>query len=65
MEDTGGGIWAIAIVLGTIVLAAVLAYGTMHYRRRGRGPTAPRSYDHPAGSPGDNPEIRRAGRDGT
>ena len=45
--DEGSGSYAlnIAIVLCTILLAVVLIYGTMHYRKRGRGPTAPRSYD--------------------
>lgn len=46
MEDTGSGAWGFAVILGPIILAAILVYGTMHYRRRGRGPTAPRSYDH-------------------
>lgn len=50
MEETGGGAWAFAVIIGTIVLGAVLAYGTMHYRQRGRGPTAPRSHDQ-AGQP--------------
>jgi hypothetical protein len=52
MDDgTGGAALNIAIVLGTIILAAILIYGTMHYRKRGQGPTAPRSYDHPASGP--------------
>jgi hypothetical protein len=49
MEEVGGGYaMNIAIVLGTILLAVVLIYGTTHYRKRGRGPTAPRSYDQAA-----------------
>jgi hypothetical protein len=52
MDDgTGGAALNIAIVLGTILLAVVLIYGTRHYRKRGQGPTAPRSYDHPASGP--------------
>ncbi|MEK0083628.1 hypothetical protein [Benzoatithermus flavus] len=48
MDDgTGGAALNIVIVLGTIILAVILIYGTMHYRKRGRGPTAPRSHEHP------------------
>lgn len=48
MDDgTGGAALNFAIVVGTLILAAILVFGMTHYRKRGRGPTAPRSGEHP------------------
>ena len=51
MESTGSEAWSFAVILGTLGLGAVLAYGAMHFRKRGRGPTAPRNYDQSSGQP--------------
>lgn len=51
MEDATSYTWTIAVILGPIILGAALVYGTMNYRKRGRGPTAPRSYDHSTETP--------------
>jgi uncharacterized membrane protein YidH (DUF202 family) len=36
MGQASGVLWALQIIVGPIVLAAALAYGTFHYRRRRR-----------------------------
>ena len=58
MEDSGAGIWAWALLIGTIVLGGMLAYGTMHYRRA-KGPTAPRSADQPSNPTAGDTDPRR------
>ena len=36
MEKASGMLWALQIIVGPLVLAAALAYGTFQYRRRRR-----------------------------
>jgi uncharacterized membrane protein YidH (DUF202 family) len=36
MEQASGVLWALQIIVGPLVLAGALAYGTFRYRRRSR-----------------------------
>jgi hypothetical protein len=38
MEQAGGAIWSVAIVLGPILLALGIGYGWMQWRHRSRDP---------------------------
>jgi hypothetical protein len=45
MEDMGGNIWSIAVIVGPVALALALAYGLMRWSSRSRNPSLKQARD--------------------
>lgn len=45
MEDMGGNIWSLAVIVGPVALALALAYGLLRWSSRSRSPALKEARD--------------------